>query len=214
MIDFTIFINFVLHIDQYLNIIVQKFGLGTYIVLFTIIFAETGFVFTPFLPGDSLIFVAGTFASQGILNVFVLFLILSLAAVLGDSINYSIGKFLGPRVFKEKSKYFKKEYLLKTETFYEKHGAKTIILARFIPIIRTFAPFVAGIGKMDYFKFLGYNVFGAFLWVGLFAFGGYFFGNISFVQENFSLVILVIILTSFIPGIIEFIKHKMKKKHI
>ena len=165
----------------------------------------------PFLPGDSLLFAIGAFAARGALNVTVLFVLLGLAAILGDSLNYSIGKYLGPKVFKEQSRFFKKEYLVKTEQFYEKHGHKTIVIARFIPIIRTFAPFVAGVGKMQYGKFMFYNVLGGVLWVGLMLFAGYFFGNMQFVKENFSAVVIVIIFLSVLPGIIELLRHKLKK---
>lgn len=205
------FIEILLHLDKYLTIIIQKFGIGIYLILFLIIFAETGLVITPLLPGDSLLFAVGAFAAQGTLDVITLFIILSIAAILGDSLNYKIGKFLGPKVFTQDSKYFKKEYLLKTEQFYEKHGAKTIVIARFLPIIRTFAPFVAGIGKMKYTKFISYNIIGGISWVAIFIFGGYFFGNIPIVKENFAVVIIIIIAISLIPGVIELIRHKTKK---
>lgn len=205
------FIDVVLHLENYLDVLIPKFGAETYAVLFMIIFAETGFVVMPFLPGDSLLFAVGAFAARGALNITVLFVILSLAAILGDSLNYSIGKYLGPKVFREQSRFFKREYLVKTEHFYEKHGHKTIVLARFIPIIRTFAPFVAGVGKMQYGKFIFYNVLGGVLWVGLMLFAGYFFGNIPFVKENFSAVIIAIIVLSILPGIIELLRHKLKK---
>ncbi len=206
----TNFIDFILNLDKHLNIIIQNYGTFTYVLLFLIVFAETGFVVTPFLPGDSLLFAAGTFAAIGSLNVLVLFLILSVAAILGDTINYSIGKFLGTKAFKKYPKIFKKEYLDKTHKFYEKYGAKTIVLARFVPIVRTFAPFVAGVGKMKYINFLTYNIVGGIAWVALFVFGGYYFGNIPFVKNNFSFVIIVIIILSFIPIISEFIKIRRK----
>ncbi|MCJ7537575.1 MAG: DedA family protein, partial [Anaerolineales bacterium] len=183
-------VDFILHLDVHLNAIIQNFGIWTYLILFLIIFLETGIVITPFLPGDSLLFAAGSFAALGSLNVFALFIILSLAAILGDTINYWIGHFIGPRAFSGNVRFLKKEYLDRTHGFYEKHGGKTIILARFIPIIRTFAPFVAGIGAMDYPTFLFFNVIGAVLWVALFTFGGYFFGNLPFVRDNFTIVIL------------------------
>ena len=206
------FIDIILHLESYLDILIPKLGIETYVVLFAIIFAETGLVITPFLPGDSLLFAIGAFAARGMLNVSILFVLLSLAAIVGDSLNYSIGKYLGSRVFREQSRFFKREYLLKTEAFYEKHGSKTIILARFIPIIRTFAPFVAGVGKMKYMKFLAYNIIGGILWVALFVFGGYYFGNIPIVKDNFSIVIIIIIIASIIPIIIEVWKHYRKKE--
>lgn len=205
------FIDFILHLDKHLNAIIQNYGSMTYALLFLIVFLETGLVVTPFLPGDSLLFAAGTFAAIGALNVFLLFAILSIAAILGDTINYSIGKFLGTKAFEKYPKIFKKEYLDKTHKFYEKYGAKTIVLARFVPIVRTFAPFVAGVGKMTYFKFLFYNVFGGILWVALFVFGGYYFGNIPVIKENFSIAILVIIVLSFMPMAWEYWKHKRRK---
>ncbi len=205
------FIEILLNLDKYLTLLIQKFGVGIYFILFLIIFAETGLVITPFLPGDSLLFAVGAFAAQGTLDITTLFVILSIAAILGDSLNYNIGKVLGPKVFTQDSKYFKKEYLLKTEQFYEKHGAKTIVIARFLPIIRTFAPFVAGIGRMKYAKFISYNIIGGISWVAIFIFGGYYFGNIPIIKENFAIVILAIIIISLIPGIIELTKHKIRK---
>jgi len=202
------FVNFFIHLDVYLNIIIDNYGALVYVILFLIIFLETGFVVTPFLPGDSLLFAAGTFAAIGSLNIVLLFILLVIAAIIGDSVNYWIGSLVGPKVFKKKSKFFKQEYLLKTQSFYERHGKATIIIARFIPIVRTFAPFVAGISKMNYKKFLSYNVAGGLLWVFLFTFGGYFFGNIPLVKENFSLVILVIIILSILPGFIEYFRAK------
>jgi membrane-associated protein len=204
--------DFVMHLDVHLSALIQNYGLWTYLILFVVIFCETGLVVTPFLPGDSLIFAAGTFAAAKALKVGWLFLILSAAAVIGDTANYWIGKIIGPKVFqKEKTRFFKKEYLDRTHQFYEKYGAETIIIARFVPIIRTFAPFVAGIGKMTYGKFLSYNVIGGVGWVGLFTFGGYFFGNIPFVKKNFSIVIIAIILISLVPAVLEFFKHRKKK---
>ncbi len=202
-------LDFVLHLDKYLSSIIQSLGLWTYLLLFLVIFLETGFVVTPFLPGDSLLFAAGTFAAAKVLNVVWLFVILSAAAVLGDTANYWIGHFLGPKVFRqERSRFFKKEYLERTHRFYEKYGAETIIIARFVPIVRTFAPFVAGIGRMSYWKFISYNVIGGIGWVALFVFGGYFFGNIPLVKNNFSLVIIIIIIASVMPAVVEFVRHR------
>jgi membrane-associated protein len=176
--------------------------------------AETGLVVAPFLPGDSLLFAAGTFAAIGSLNVFILFFILSIAAILGDTVNYSIGKFLGSKAFEKYPRIFKKEYLDKTHKFYEKYGSKTIVLARFVPIVRTFAPFIAGIGKMSYLKFLTYNVTGGIAWVGLFVFSGYYFGNIPLVKNNFSFVIILIIIISFTPMLIDFYRYYRNKNQI
>jgi len=205
-------IDFILHLDKHLSLIIQNFGSWTYLILFLIIFAETGFVATPFLPGDSLLFAVGTFAAIGSLNVLWLFIILSSAAIIGDTVNYSVGKFLGRKAIEHETRFIKKEYIDKTQKFYEKYGAKTIVLARFVPIVRTFAPFVAGIGSMNYFKFLAYNVFGGILWVGILLFGGYFFGNIPIVRNNFSVAILLIIIISIMPMIIEFWRHYRQKK--
>ncbi len=205
----TRFLDFIVHLDKHLSALIQQFGLGTYLILFIVIFCETGLVITPFLPGDSLLFAAGTFAAAKALHIGWLFVVLSAAAVIGDTANYWIGHFVGPKVFrKEKTRFFKKEYLDRTHRFYEKYGAETIIIARFVPIIRTFAPFVAGIGRMSYWKFISYNVIGGVGWVAVFVFGGYFFGNIPFVKRNFSLVILAIIIISLIPGFVEFLRHR------
>ena len=206
------FIDFILHLDKYLSIIIQNYGAFTYLLLFLIVFAETGLVVTPFLPGDSLLFAAGTFAAIGSLNVWILFTILALAAILGDTINYSIGKYLGSKAFEKYPKIFKKQYLDKTHNFYEKYGNKTIVLARFVPIVRTFAPFVAGVGKMKYLNFLIYNIVGGLAWVALFVFGGYYFGNIPVVKNNFSIVIMIIIVLSFVPIIWEWWKYKRGRK--
>lgn len=205
-------IDFVLHLDEHLSIIIQNFGVWTYLLLFLIIFLETGVVITPFLPGDSLLFAAGAFAALGALNIWVLFALLSLAAILGDTVNYWIGHYIGPRAFSGNTRFLKREYLDRTHAFYEKHGGKTIILARFIPIIRTFAPFVAGIGAMTYDKFIVYNVTGAIVWVGLFLFGGYFFGNLPFVKDNFTIVILAIIGISVLPGVVEYLRERSRSK--
>ncbi len=203
-------VDFILHLDVHLNTIIQNFGIWTYLILFLIIFLETGIVVTPFLPGDSLLFAAGSFAALGSLNPIALFLILTAAAILGDTVNYWIGHYIGPRAFSGNVRFLKKEYLDRTHGFYEKHGGKTIILARFIPIIRTFAPFVAGIGAMTYPSFFFYNVIGAIAWVGLFVFGGYFFGNLQFVKDNFTIVIMAIIVISVLPGVFEFLREKFK----
>jgi membrane-associated protein len=205
-------VDFILHLDVHLNTIIKNFGIWTYLLLFLIIFLETGVVVTPFLPGDSLLFAAGSFAALGSLNVFALFILLTLAAILGDTLNYWIGHFIGPRAFSGNTRFLKKEYLDRTHVFYEKYGGKTIILARFIPIIRTFAPFVAGIGAMDYPHFFFYNVIGAVLWVSIFTFGGYFFGNLPFVRDNFTIVIMVIIFISVLPGVFEFLREKFKSR--
>jgi membrane-associated protein len=206
-------VDFVLHLDTYLDRIIQTYGFWTHLILFAVIFCETGLVVTPFLPGDSLIFAAGTFAAKGSLKIGWLFALLTAAAILGDTVNYWIGKVLGPKVFqKENSRIFKKQYLERTHAFYEKYGAETIIIARFVPIVRTFAPFVAGIGRMTYGKFLSYNVIGGVLWVALFSFGGYFFGNLPFVKKNFSLVIFAIIFVSLLPMVYEILKHRKAKK--
>ena len=203
-------IDFIIHIDKYLALIIQNYGLFTYIILFIIIFLETGLVITPFLPGDSLIFLTGAFAAQGVFNIVILFLILVLAAVLGDTVNYWIGNYFGDKVF-SKSSLFKREYLEKTRQFYKKYGGKTIIYARFIPIIRTFAPFVAGIGAMDYTRFLIFNVIGALSWVLIFLLGGYFFGRVPIVKDNLTIVILLIILISILPPLIEYLRHKLRR---
>jgi membrane-associated protein len=205
------FIEILLHLDKHLDVIIRNYGMWTYAIFFFIIFLETGFVVTPFLPGDSLLFAIGSFAALGSLDVRLSIVSLSIAAIAGDTVNYWIGNFTGPKVFsKEKSRFLNKEYLYRTHRFYEKYGGKTIVLARFIPIIRTFAPFVAGIGTMTYSRFIVYNVAGGVAWVILFVFGGYFFGNIPFVKKNFSLVIFAIIFISVLPGIIEFLRSRKR----
>jgi len=208
-----IFFDFILHIDKYITIIIQNYGAAAYIILFFIIFCETGLVITPFLPGDSLLFIAGAFAARGAINAFLLFLTLSLAAIIGDSFNYMVGNYAGEKLISN-NRLIKKRYIDKTKAFYEKYGGKTIILARFIPIIRTFAPFVAGIGAMKYKRFLFYNVIGGIAWVAIFIFSGYYFGRIPLVQENLTYLILLIILISILPLIIEFIKNKIKNKRV
>ncbi|MHB8337587.1 MAG: DedA family protein [Ignavibacteriaceae bacterium] len=204
-------VDLFLHLDVQLNDVIIQYGTLTYAILFAVIFAETGFVLTPFLPGDSLLFVAGTFAARGSgsLNVNYLFLILALAAIVGDTVNYWIGHLIGPKIFhQEKIKFLKKEYLERTHQFFEKYGGKTIILARFIPIIRTFAPFVAGIGSMKYPKFILYNIIGAAAWVALLVYSGFYFGNIQFIKDNFSFVIIAIIVISTLPGIFEYLRQR------
>ncbi|HLC39907.1 MAG TPA: DedA family protein [archaeon] len=206
-------INFILHIDQSLSALIQTFGLWTYAILFAVIFAETGLVVAPFFPGDSLLFVAGTFAAQSSLDIMWLFIALSAAAIAGDTANYWLGHYLGPKVFtKQKSRFFKKEYLQRAREFYKKHGGKTIIIARFVPIIRTFAPFVAGIGEMSYRKFLTYNVVGGIAWVAIFLFAGYYFGTLQVVRDNLSVAIILIIVVSLIPVILEVVREKRKIK--
>jgi membrane-associated protein len=201
---FATAVDVVLHLDRHLDAFIGSYGLWMYLILFLVIFFETGLVVMPFLPGDSLLFAAGAFAAVDSLEVSVLFMLLTLAAILGDALNYWVGSFVGPRAFtKPNARFLKKKYLKRTHDFYEKHGKKTIILARFAPIVRTFAPFVAGIAKMQYHTFTFYNVIGAILWVGIFIFGGYFFGNLPFVKENFSLVIGIIIFISVTPMAIE-----------
>ena len=206
------FVDVVLHLDQHLLLLVQNYGLWIYGILFLIVFCETGLVVTPFLPGDSLLFVAGTVAGAGSMNAHLLVALLLLAAVLGDSLNYAIGHYIGPKVFRyEDSWFFKKAYVERTHRFFERHGGKTIVLARFVPIIRTYAPFVAGIGAMDYRRFLLFNVTGAALWVASLTYAGYFFGNLPAVKNNLSLVILGIVIASISPGIVELLRHKLKR---
>ena len=197
------FIDLFLHLDQHLSRIIADYGVWTHLILFLIVFAETGLVVTPFLPGDSLLFAAGTFAALGALDLWLLVVLLTGAAILGDTVNYWVGAWIGPRAFSGNVKFLRKDYLDRTHAFYEKHGGKTVILARFVPIIRTFAPFVAGVGAMSYPKFITYNVIGAVLWVGLFVPAGYFFGNSPAVRKNFTLVILAIVALSVVPILVE-----------
>jgi membrane-associated protein len=205
-------VDLFLHLDRHLNEIIQAYGLWTYLILFLIIFCETGLVVTPILPGDSLLFAAGAFAALGSLNVWWLFVLLTVAAIAGDTVNYWIGHYVGPRVFhQERVRFLRKEYLDRTHEFYERHGGKTIIIARFIPIIRTFAPFVAGVGRMSYGRFIAYNVAGGIAWIATFVFGGYYFGNIPVVKRNFTLVILAIIVISILPGVIEFLRQRRRR---
>ena len=208
------FVDFILHLDTHLDQILKDFGPWCYLLFFVIIFAETGLVVTPILPGDSLLFALGTFAARGSLHIGLIFVILAAAAVLGDSANYAIGKYFGSWILKKEGAWFlKKEHIDRTHKFYEKYGPKTIVLARFVPIIRTFAPFVAGVGKMSYARFLTYNVVGGVLWIAVFILGGYFFGNIQVVKENFTIVIFAIIIISVLPAVIEVLKETRRKSH-
>jgi membrane-associated protein len=201
--------DFIVHIDVHLDAIIRQYGTWTYGILFLIIFCETGLVVTPFLPGDSLLFAAGSFAARGSLNPNLLFVLLTIAAIIGDTVNYWIGHFLAPRM-ERGLPFVKKAHLERTHAFYEKHGGKTIIIARFIPILRTFAPFVAGIGAMEYGRFLLFNVVGALLWISIFVYGGYYFGTIPIVENNFTLVILMIILLSVTPPVIEYLRSRSR----
>ncbi len=206
--------DFILHMEKYLPYWVAHFGIFTYIILFLVIFVETGLVVTPFLPGDSLLFAAGAIAALpgGGLNVVALYLVVAVAAVAGDTVNYWIGHYIGPRAFSGSVRFLKKDYLLRTQAFYEKHGGKTIFLARFVPIVRTFAPFVAGVGEMRYGYFISYNIFGGLIWTALFTFLGYFFGNLPFIQQNFSLVVVAIVIISVLPMVYEFIKSRRQPR--
>lgn len=204
--------DIVVHFDEYLYAIVQQCGGWSYVLLFLVIFAETGLVITPFLPGDSLLFIVGTFAAVGCLDIVPLSITLASAAVIGDSVNYAIGKFFGMRILRKfEGRFIKKEHIEKTHRFYEKYGGTTIVIARFVPIVRTFAPFVAGIGTMTYSRFFLYNVVGGLLWVSVFILGGFYFGNIPAVKENFSIVVFLIIILSIMPPAIEAIRHKKGK---
>ena len=211
--DYIIFlIDFIIHIDVHLSEIVSNYGWQTYLILFIIVFWETGVVIWPFLPGDSLLFAAGSLSALpgNPLEPISLFFLLSVAAILGDTVNYWIGHFIGPKAFSKDGRFLKKKYLDKTSEFYEKYGARTIVIARFVPIVRTFAPFVAGVGKMHYRRFVAYNIGGAILWTSLFIGAGYFFGNLEIIKNNFSQVILIIIVISIMPMVVEFIRAKMK----
>jgi len=203
-------IDLFLHLDEYLSAVITQYGAWTYAILFVVIFVETGLVIMPFLPGDSLLFAAGTFAALGALNIWVLIGLMIIAAVLGDAVNYTIGHYLGERAYN--IKWIKREYLEKTHAFFEKHGGKAIFLARFVPIVRTFAPFVAGIGKMTYGHFATYNIVGGVTWVMTFSLLGYFFGNIPFVKANFEFVIVAIILVSVVPMFVEWWKARREAK--
>jgi len=206
---FSQMVDFVLHIDHHLDQIIRTYGTWTYLLLFGIVFCETGLVVTPFLPGDSLLFAVGTFAARGSLDLITSLTVLASASIIGDTVNYVIGRRVGPAVFQKKeSRLFNPAHLVRAHHFYEKYGAKTIVLARFLPILRTFAPFVAGIGRMRYPKFLAFSVAGSATWVGLFVLAGYFFGNIPIVRDHFSIVIMVIIAMSVVPVVSEFIRHR------
>ncbi len=204
-------IDVVLHLDRHLSEIIQQYGVWTYLILFLIVFCETGLVVTPFLPGDSLLFAVGTFAALGALDVGLVMLLLSVAAVLGDTVNYAIGYRLGPRVFRQEGvRFLNRKHLDRTHEFYERYGAKTIVIARFVPIVRTFAPFVAGIGRMRYGRFLCYNVAGGVGWIVVLVLAGYLFGNIPVVRRNFPLVIFAIIILSILPGIVEVVRQRAR----
>lgn len=204
-------LNFFLHLDTYLDVIIKDFGIWSYLILFLIVFVETGVVVFPFLPGDSLIFACAALAAKGTFNPVLLFVVLLSASIIGDNTNYHIGKFIGPKIFKKDSnKFFNKEHLEKTHKFYEKHGGKAVIFAKFMPIIRTFSPFVSGIGAMSYAKFLLFDIIGSTLWVGIFIFLGYFFGNIPVVKHNFEFVIFGIIGVSLLPAIVGYLKSKQQ----
>lgn len=205
-------IEFFLHIDKYLAAVISHYGVATYAILFAVIFMETGLVVTPFLPGDSLLFAAGTFAALGSFDLVLLLFILILAAFLGDTVNYWIGHYIGPVAFEKDNRFFKKEHLLKAQHFYEKHGGAAIVVARFVPIVRTFAPFVAGISQMNYFQFLFYNLIGGIIWVAGFTLAGFFFGNVPIVRENFHYAMVVIVLVSVLPMLWEWYQHKKEKK--
>ncbi|HEX7860061.1 MAG TPA: DedA family protein [Verrucomicrobiae bacterium] len=205
-------IDIVLHVDDYLKDLVPQYGVWIYAILFLIIFAETGLVVTPFLPGDSLLFAIGALCGAQVLNLPTILILLTIAAILGDTVNYWVGHYMGPKVFKGNIKFLKKEYLDRTHNFYERYGGKTIIIARFVPIVRTFAPFVAGVGSMTYGKFMSYNIFGGIFWVFSMTLAGYFFGGFKFVQDNFSTVILMIIFISILPGIIEYWRERKRLK--
>jgi membrane-associated protein len=205
-------VDFVIHIDQHLTELAAAYGPWMFLILFLIIFCETGLVVTPILPGDSLLFVTGALAATGAFDVHLMALNLIIAAILGDTVNYHIGKAVGVKVFDNpNSRIFKKEYLDKTHAFYEKHGGKTVIIARFAPIVRTFAPFVAGVGAMTYRRFMPYNIIGGIVWITSFMYAGFFFGNLEIVKKNLSIIIIAIVVISVLPGIIEFVRHKLRK---
>ncbi len=200
-----------IHLDTHLNFVIQSYGVWTYLILFLIVFCETGLVITPFLPGDSLLFAAGTFAAMGSLDNILLAVLLSIAAITGDTVNYWIGYRVGPAIFHRADvRFLNREYLDRAHQFYERHGGKTIIIARFMPIIRTFAPFVAGIGRMSYMRFVIYNIAGGIFWVAIFIFGGYYFGTIPLVKRNFTIVIMTIVVISIMPGVIEYLRNRYR----
>ncbi len=202
-------LDILIHLDQHLKTVIETFGVWTYVIMFLVIFCETGLVITPILPGDSLLFGLGALAAIGALDIAWMLPLLCAAAILGDTVNYAIGNSIGPRIFaQEHIRFLKKEHLVRTHEFYERHGGKTIIIARFVPVIRTFAPFVAGIGSMTYPRFLSFNVIGGIAWVTLFLLGGYFFGNLPFVQRNFTLIVIVIIILSVLPGVFEYVRQR------
>ncbi|MBP6861099.1 MAG: DedA family protein [Neisseriaceae bacterium] len=210
----TTLLDYFLNLDVHLLELSQNYGPYIYLILFLIIFCETGLIVTPFLPGDSLLFMAGSIAALGEMNIYLMMSLLIVAAILGDTVNYAIGNALGAKLFSNpNSKIFKQSHLTKTHAFYEKHGGKTIIIARFVPIVRTFAPFVAGMGKMSYRKFITYNVSGAVIWVLLFATAGYLFGNLDIVKKNLSLIMLGIIILSIMPGVVEYLRHRKGSKN-
>jgi membrane-associated protein len=202
-------IDLFLHLDKHLLELIEYCGPWTYVVLFLIIFCETGLVVAPFLPGDSLLFVSGTFAATGVLKIEWLCVVFLVAAVAGDAVNYTIGSTIGQRLLNKQSRFLKPKHIERTQHFYQRYGGKTIVLARFVPFVRTFAPFLAGVGKMAYPRFAKYNVLGALIWVGLAALGGYWFGNLPFVRDNFSLVIILLVVVSVIPAAVEFIRHRL-----
>jgi membrane-associated protein len=212
MVTLKYLIDLFLHVDKNLAVVIQNFGMWSYGILFLVLFMETGFVVTPFLPGDSLLFAAGALAaSLGAFNIWLLWILMVLAAFLGDTANYWIGHYIGPKAFQSKSKLLKKEYLDKAQAFYDKHGGKAIVLARFVPIVRTFAPFVAGVGKMNYGKFIAYNMVGGLAWVTLFTMGGYFLGNIPVIKANFHYLVLLIVAVSVVPIVVEVVKARREK---
>jgi membrane-associated protein len=208
----TQIIDFILHIDVHLAQLTTDYGMAIYVILFLIVFCETGLVIMPFLPGDSLLFAAGALAAIGNLNIWALLIIFIVAAFLGDTVNYWIGNYIGPKAFSMNNRFLKKEYLEKAKAFFDKHGVKSIVLARFVPIVRTFAPFIAGIGQMDYKTFVIYNFVGGVVWVGIFTLAGFFFGNVPIVKHNFELVIILILVISAVPILWEFVMAKVKKE--